>query len=142
MPFGAFASPAAAVAVDAFAPAPRRGGADRSARAANACVQVWERDAEDLNSDFRGVESVAAVARRLLPVVEELRAMTARGESALVVAHGDTLSILTAILRGTPLADHREGGQETGQLVAAGPTATRDYRRELEAQGVAFGDAA
>lgn len=107
---------------------------------------MWERDAEDLNSVFKEVESVAAVARRLLPVVEELRAMNARGESALVVAHGDTLSILTAILRGTPLADHREGGQETGQLVrfaggvaAAGPTATRDYRRELEAQGVDFG---
>lgn len=107
---------------------------------------MWERDAEDLNSVFKEVESVAAVARRLLPVVEELRAMNGRGESALVVAHGDTLSILTAILRGTPLADHREGGQETGQLVrfaggvaAAGPTATRDYRRELEAQGVDFG---
>jgi broad specificity phosphatase PhoE len=55
-------------------------------------------------------------------VAERVRALFAsleaahRGQDILLVSHGDTLSILWAVVKGLPLQEHRKHGLATGQL--------------------------
>jgi broad specificity phosphatase PhoE len=89
-------------------------------------VTVWEEDAKDL--DWRppgGGESVRDVAGRVSALFARLEAEFAGADAAaaassprrvLLVAHGDTLSIATAVARGADLGQHRAHAQETGEL--------------------------
>ena len=62
-----------------------------------------------------GGESVADVAARGAAVFAELEAAHT-DKHILLVAHGDTLSILTAVAKGTALGGHRDHAQDTGEL--------------------------
>jgi broad specificity phosphatase PhoE len=54
-------------------------------------------------------------------VAERIRALFAsleeanKGSTILLVSHGDTLSILWALVKGLPLQQHRQHGLATGQ---------------------------
>lgn len=39
-----------------------------------------------------------------------------KGNTILLVSHGDTLSILMAVVKGQPLLEHRQHGLGTGEL--------------------------
>lgn len=94
---------------------------------------VWVEDARDVNwrappasarggdgkeggggGDREG-ESVVDVAARLRALFARLEA-TYSNKNVLLVAHGDTLSIATAVARGGGLGRHREHAQDTGEL--------------------------
>ena len=60
-------------------------------------------------------ESVVDVAARLRDLFARLEAAHS-GKNILLVAHGDTLSIATAVARGGGLGKHREHAQDTGEL--------------------------
>lgn len=60
-------------------------------------------------------ESVVDVARRLRGLFAELEAKYS-DKNILLVSHGDTLSIATAVAKGGGLGRHREHAQETGEL--------------------------
>lgn len=60
-------------------------------------------------------ESVVDVAARLRELFSRLEASN-EGKNILLVAHGDTLSIATAVAKGGGLGRHREFAQETGEL--------------------------
>ena len=86
---------------------------------------VWEEDARDLDwHPPGGGESVRDVAVRAAALFERLEAelgpvAAGSGEGpkrVLLVAHGDTLSIATAVAKGADLAQHRAHAQETGEL--------------------------
>lgn len=62
-----------------------------------------------------GGESVTDVARRLAEFLHQLEARH-QGDDVVLVAHGDTLSILWAVFRGTPLRCHRDVALQTGEL--------------------------
>lgn len=64
---------------------------------------------------FTGGESVDEVAQRLTRLFERLE-QKHEGDSILLVAHGDTLSILWALVSGHDLRQHREAGLPTGGL--------------------------
>lgn len=74
---------------------------------------------EEANGDGDGGreegESVVDVAARLRDLFARLEAAHS-GKNVLLVAHGDTLSIATAVARGGGLGRHREHAQETGEL--------------------------
>ena len=74
--------------------------------------EVWADDARDPSCAGKGVESVASVAVRTKAVLEgpRLAALAAAGRPAVLVAHGDTLSILCASHSGSALAAHRDHG--------------------------------
>jgi broad specificity phosphatase PhoE len=69
--------------------------------------EVWARDAENADHRTFGVEPVSAVAIRMRDVIEALEARH-RGETLLLVSHGDPLQILLTALAGRPLTRHRE----------------------------------
>jgi broad specificity phosphatase PhoE len=69
--------------------------------------EVWARDAADPGHRDFGVEPVTAVAARLLTVIDELEDQY-RGETLLLVSHGDPLQILLTALEGRPLNRHRD----------------------------------
>ena len=82
---------------------------------------VWEEDARDL--DWRppgGGESVRDVAARAAALFARLEAELGppnpHPTRVLLVAHGDTLSIATAVAKGADLGQHRAHAQETGEL--------------------------
>ena len=82
---------------------------------------VWEEDAKDL--DWRppgGGESVLDVAERVAALYARLEEGLGSDGAAplkiLLVAHGDTLSIATAVAKGADLGQHRAHAQETGEL--------------------------
>ena len=86
---------------------------------------VWEEDARDLDwHPPGGGESVRDVAVRAAALFARLEAelgpvAAGSGEGpkrVLLVAHGDTLSIATAVAKGADLAQHRAHAQETGEL--------------------------
>lgn len=58
----------------------------------------------------------------LFQVAERIRSLFAdlekdnTGKSILLVSHGDTLSILWAVVKGLPFQEHRQHGLNTGQL--------------------------
>lgn len=60
-------------------------------------------------------ESVDAVSGRLKSLIQELD-QSHSGCTILLVAHGDTLSILTATTKGTKLNNHRIWGLETAEI--------------------------
>lgn len=60
-------------------------------------------------------ESVREVAQRLQKLMKRLETQHCSKE-ILLVAHGDTLSIFWACMRGRPLASHREVALQTGEL--------------------------
>ena len=62
-----------------------------------------------------GGESVREVADRLKTFLARVEGEH-RGKSVLLVAHGDTLSILQAVVKGTPLEAHRNVALNTGEL--------------------------
>lgn len=91
---------------------------------------VWVEDARDVNwrapaaakggdkeGDKEGQEgeSVVDVAARLRALFAQLEAKYSN-KNILLVAHGDTLSIATAVARGGGLGRHREHAQDTGEL--------------------------
>jgi broad specificity phosphatase PhoE len=61
-----------------------------------------------------GGESIRDVAERLAPLLERLEA-THSGKTLLLVGHGDTLSILWALVKGEPLTQHRQFGLKTAE---------------------------
>lgn len=68
---------------------------------------VWARDADDPSHRAFGVESVASVATRMSAVLEDLERQC-RGETVLLVSHGDPLQILLTALEGRALSQHRD----------------------------------
>lgn len=56
-----------------------------------------------------------AVALRLKSLLERLE-NAHQGTTVLLVAHGDTLSILTAVAHKTPLGEHSQTMMQTGEL--------------------------
>lgn len=82
---------------------------------------VWEEDAKDL--DWKppgGGESVRDVADRVAALFARLESEFGSDgppvKKVLLVAHGDTLSIATAVAKGAELGQHRAHAQETGEL--------------------------
>jgi len=70
-------------------------------------AEVWARDAEDPTLRQGGVEAVSEVAARMRAVIDELERRH-RGETILLVSHGDPLQILLTALEGRSLSLHRE----------------------------------
>lgn len=68
---------------------------------------VWALDARDPAHGEHGVEPVTAVAERMRSVIEALEAEH-RGETILLVSHGDPLQILLTALEERPLSRHRD----------------------------------
>lgn len=60
-------------------------------------------------------ESVADVAQRLECFIQQTETEHT-GKTVLLVSHGDTLSILMAVAKGTPLSENRLYGLQTGEL--------------------------
>mmetsp|Transcript_8479 Transcript_8479/g.18141 ORF Transcript_8479/g.18141 Transcript_8479/m.18141 type:complete len:215 (+) Transcript_8479:126-770(+) len=77
---------------------------------------IWSADAADPDSrpggDGESVNQVAARVRGLFQVLEGRH----HGAHILLVAHGDTLSILQATMEGRDLRQHRECAFETAEL--------------------------
>lgn len=80
--------------------------------------EVWALDAEAADHRAFGVESVASVATRLCAVIDALERRH-RGETLLLVSHGDPLQILLTALEGQALTAHRarEPLQPAGVIV-------------------------
>lgn len=72
-------------------------------------------DAKKQQQQQKEGESVVDVAGRLRELFSRLEAAN-EGKNILLVAHGDTLSIATAVAKGGGLGRHREFAQETGEL--------------------------
>jgi probable phosphoglycerate mutase len=68
---------------------------------------VWAQDASDPGRCRDGVEPVTEVAARMRAVIDELE-REQRGETVLLVSHGDPLQILLTALEGRALSRHRE----------------------------------
>ncbi|KAK9803307.1 hypothetical protein WJX72_011025 [[Myrmecia] bisecta] len=78
--------------------------------------RVWQQDANDLTvGPSGGGESVMDVSVRLQQLFSRLEQQHA-GCNILLVAHGDTLSILWATLETNDLKAHRQHGLQTGEL--------------------------
>lgn len=81
---------------------------------------VWAETDPDAwgRADWRpeGGESIADVAARLQPVLNELRA---RSEPTVVVTHGDTARIAIGLLCGAPVAEIPWLSLENGEVLAA-----------------------
>ena len=70
------------------------------------------------DSKFRGAgegESVKDVASRLVSLIQQIESKHT-AQIVLLVAHGDTLSILWALVIGQPLESHRSIAIQTGEL--------------------------
>lgn len=67
---------------------------------------VWAQDARDPEHREHGVESVASVAARMQGVIASLE-QALRGETVLLVSHGDPLQIMLTALEGRLLSEHR-----------------------------------
>ncbi|MDR5865603.1 histidine phosphatase family protein [Halomonas koreensis] len=70
-------------------------------------AEVWARDARDPARCQDGVEPVTQVAARMRSVLDELERRH-RGETILLVSHGDPLQILLTALQERALSRHRE----------------------------------
>lgn len=70
-------------------------------------ADVWACDAVDASHARFGVESVEAVAARMVAVVRELERRAAGGV-VLLVSHGDPLQILLSAVAGFDLRRHRD----------------------------------
>ena len=70
-------------------------------------AEVWALDAQDPTLRQGGVEAVVEVAARMREVIDELEC-DHRGETILLVSHGDPLQILLTALEGRALSLHRE----------------------------------
>lgn len=70
-------------------------------------AEVWALDAQDPTLRQGGVEAVVEVAARMREVIDELE-RDHRGETILLVSHGDPLQILLTALEGRALSLHRE----------------------------------
>ena len=68
---------------------------------------VWALDAQNANHQQHRVEAVSHVAKRMCAVIEDLE-RRCKGETVLVVSHGDPLQILLTALANKPLTQHRE----------------------------------
>lgn len=69
-------------------------------------AEVWVRDAQAADHRDHGVEPLTSVAARMLELLDELESRY-RGETLLLVGHGDPLQILLAELAGD-VRRHRE----------------------------------
>lgn len=67
---------------------------------------VWVHDGRDPEHREYGVESVASVAARMQGVIASLEQVL-RGETVLLVSHGDPLQIMLTALEGRLLTEHR-----------------------------------
>jgi len=67
---------------------------------------VWQQDAADPDSDWRGVESPNRVMQRVTSVVAEYEA-SHRGATLLLVSHGDALQLLQTAFRKQDASCHR-----------------------------------
>jgi len=77
---------------------------------------VWEVDEKNVSiGPAGGGESVQAVSQRLSQVMTRLEEEHS-GQAILLVAHGDTLSILTATIKSDNLSEHRKWGLQTAEL--------------------------
>ncbi|PMR75718.1 histidine phosphatase family protein [Billgrantia endophytica] len=70
-------------------------------------ARVWALDAHSPEHREHAVESVASVAARMQEVIASLESER-RGETILLVSHGDPLQILLTALGGRPLSQHRD----------------------------------
>ncbi|MGM0984113.1 MAG: histidine phosphatase family protein [Pseudomonadota bacterium] len=70
-------------------------------------AEVWAHDARDPAHTHAGVEAVTEVAARTTGLIAELE-QRHRGETFLLVSHGDPLQILLTALEGGDLKRHRE----------------------------------
>ncbi|MBW6393049.1 histidine phosphatase family protein [Billgrantia antri] len=68
---------------------------------------VWVHDARSPEHREYGVESVASVAARMQGVIASLE-QALRGETVLLVSHGDPLQIMLTALEGRLLTEHRD----------------------------------
>jgi broad specificity phosphatase PhoE len=68
---------------------------------------IWALDAEDAEHTHHQVEALSAVAKRMHAVIHECE-QKARGETIMLVSHGDPLQILLTALAGKSLTAHRE----------------------------------
>ncbi len=76
---------------------------------------VWKKDRNDIHNTTHGVESVMEVFERMRGLVEHCEG-TMRGETVLLVSHGDPLDILLCGFEGRPLSRHMEAGLKTGGI--------------------------
>ncbi|RMZ55879.1 hypothetical protein APUTEX25_003845 [Auxenochlorella protothecoides] len=91
------------------------GGSDAS------YLAEWSRDAEDTDYKAGGTgESVAEVARRATSLLRRLEDEHS-GRSVILVAHGDSISILAAAVLGPGLAHHRQYALENCGVLCLGP---------------------
>lgn len=70
-------------------------------------AQVWEADALDAAHTQWHVESVEAVARRMLCLLEQLEDRS-RNAQIVLVSHGDPLQVLECWFREQSLRQHRQ----------------------------------
>lgn len=68
---------------------------------------VWQQDELSPAHHYAGVESLNQVAERGWRLIEQLE-QRHRGQTLLLVSHGDTLQILLTLALGLPLGRHRE----------------------------------
>jgi probable phosphoglycerate mutase len=73
----------------------------------SAYADVWQRDSEDADSDFRGVESANRVMARVTGLIVDLE-QRYTGASLLLVSHGDALQILQTAFARMPASAHRQ----------------------------------
>lgn len=69
--------------------------------------EIWALDAQDANHQQYQVETVSSVAARMCAVIDSLE-QQCKGETVLVVSHGDPLQILLTALANKPLTQHRK----------------------------------
>jgi broad specificity phosphatase PhoE len=73
----------------------------------SAYPDVWQRDSEDPDSDFQGVESANRVMARVTELIVDLERRYT-GASLLLVSHGDALQILQTAFALMPASAHRQ----------------------------------
>eukprot|EP01063_Lacrimia_lanifica_P005103 TRINITY_DN12922_c0_g1_i3.p1 TRINITY_DN12922_c0_g1~~TRINITY_DN12922_c0_g1_i3.p1 ORF type:complete len:206 (+),score=59.76 TRINITY_DN12922_c0_g1_i3:78-695(+) len=79
-------------------------------------AKVWERDAASCTHTEFNVESTASVRRRALGLIADLEG-SCTGTVIILVAHGDTLQILSTAFHGLRPGRHRElPHHETGDI--------------------------
>ena len=71
-----------------------------------AYASVWQQDAEDADSTWRGVESANQVMRRVTSLVADYES-SHRGATLLLVSHGDALQLLQTAFRKQDASRHR-----------------------------------
>eukprot|EP00803_Ostreobium_quekettii_P008813 evm.model.scf_1772.2 EVM.evm.TU.scf_1772.2 scf_1772:5839-7036(-) len=91
-------------------------GADNELQGHEAYGGVWERDMRDITDGGpAGGESVQDVSARVTTLMEMLE-REHEGCAVVLVAHGDTLSILQAVVNGSELGRHTQYGMKNCEI--------------------------